>query len=353
MRGTGGPLAVGHPLRLDNVHPGLRRCWHPVARAEDLLGDGPLRVRLLGEDWAVARLDGELVAFVDRCPHRMSPLSAGTVVDGTLQCAYHGYRFAPGGRCALIPALGEGSHIPPKADVAAAAGVTERYGLLWIAPEAPLVGLIDVPEWDDPTFTIVPLPPLDWSAAAGQMTDNFLDLGHFAFVHPTSFGDPGATGVPDYEVRRDGYGFVTGHKHSTRSIADPGDADVANVHERSDTFVYQAPFSIRLRIDYTADDVVLTILFFHQPIDATTTRLYCYDLRNDIADGRTTADDARRFQLAVAMEDKALLERMTDKSIPLDPQQEVHTKADRITLEMRRIMADLVSAAAADHATGS
>jgi vanillate O-demethylase monooxygenase subunit len=211
-----------------------------------------------------------------------------------------------------------------------------------VSIEPPLLDLIDVPEWDDPAFTIVPLPTLDWNAGAAQMTDNFLDLGHFAFVHPVTFGDPDATSVPDYSLERDGYTFTTFHTHSTRSISDPGAADAPNTNHRSDTFVYSAPFTIRLRIEYTSDDVVLTILFFHQPVDEQTTRLYCFDLRNDIADGRTTVEDARNFQLAVAAEDKLTLERFPDKSISLDPQREVHTRADRITLEMRRIMADLV-----------
>jgi phenylpropionate dioxygenase-like ring-hydroxylating dioxygenase large terminal subunit len=340
-----GPLPAGHPLRLDNVHPSLRQCWHPVCRSADVADDSVTSVRLLGEDWAVGRIGGVLFAFLDRCPHRMAPLSAGTIVDGSLQCAYHGYRFRADGCCVLVPALGADGHVPSRADAIAAAGVTERYGLVWVAAEPPLVDLIDVPEWDDPAFTIVPLPPLDWNAGAAQMTDNFLDVAHFPFVHPVSFGDPSATQVPDYSLDRTGSTFTTIHRHSTRSISNPGDADAPNTSDRRDTFVYCAPFTIRLRIEYLADDVVLTILFFHQPVDADTTRLYCYDLRNDIIDGRTTIEAARDFQMSVAAEDKALLERMTDKSISLDPVREVHTKADRITLEMRRIMADLVAEA--------
>jgi phenylpropionate dioxygenase-like ring-hydroxylating dioxygenase large terminal subunit len=345
MTRTWGPLPVGHPLRLDNAHPALAHAWHPVCRAVDLENSaGVVGVRLLGEAWAVGRIDGELFAFVDRCPHRMAPLSAGCVVDGALQCGYHGYRFAADGTCTAIPAIGANGHVPAKANATAAAGVAERYGLIWIAIEQPTSTLIDVPEWDDPSFTIVALPPLDWNAGAAQMTDNFLDLAHFPYVHPTTFGDPDATSVPEYQLDRDGYTFTTVHQHSTRSISNPGTADAPNTNDRRDTFVYGAPFTIRLRIEYLADDVVLTILFFHQPVDAQTTRLYCYDLRNDIADGRTTVEEARNFQLAVAAEDKALLERLPDKSISLDPQREVHTKADRITLEMRRIMADFVYA---------
>ena len=65
--------------RLDNVHPALRACWHPVCASSALADDAVVPVRLLGQDWAVARIGGRLAAFVDRCPHRMAPLSAGTV----------------------------------------------------------------------------------------------------------------------------------------------------------------------------------------------------------------------------------------------------------------------------------
>ena len=92
---------------------------------------------------------------------------------------------------------------------------------------------------------------------------------------------------------------------------------------------------------------MLTILFFHQPVDATTTQLYCFDLRNDIADGRTSADDASRFQLAVAAEDQALLERSSTSRCRSTCSAEVHTRADRITVEMRRVLGDLVAAVAA------
>ena len=51
--------------------------------------------------------------------------------------------------------------------------------------------------------------------------------------------------------------------------------------------------------------------------------------------------------MAVAEEDRVLLERIVSKAVPLDVQAEVHTRADRITLEMRRVLLDLVRAAAA------
>lgn len=332
---------------LDNTHPALRRAFHPVCRSTDVADGEITRVRLLGEDWAVARIGGEVTAMIDRCPHRFSPLSAGCIVGDTVQCAYHGFRFDGAGTCVSIPSLGPTATIPPKANVRVAHSISERYGLVWLAPDEPLTGIIDVPEWDDPTFVVAALPDQLWQAGAGQMADNFLDLAHFPFTHPTTFGDPDDIEVPAYSVERDGLGFMCDYVHSTKRIADSmGTHDGFEVAQRRSTWWFLAPFAIRLRIDYVADDFVLTILFFHQPVDANTTKLYCFDLRNDILDGRSTVEDTIAFQVAVATEDKVLLERLITKATPLDVQAEVHTRADRITLEMRRVLIDLVAAAA-------
>lgn len=72
--------------------------WHPVAFADDL-DDQPVAVRLLDEAIAIARIDGDVVAFKDLCIHRGTALSLGTVVDGGLQCAYHGWTFDSTGAC--------------------------------------------------------------------------------------------------------------------------------------------------------------------------------------------------------------------------------------------------------------
>src|SRR4029079_16541982 len=186
-----------------------------------------------------------------------------------------------------------------------------------------------------------------WTAGAGQMTENFLDLAHFPYLHVATFGDPDDIEVPPYSVGRDGLAFPCDYLHSTKLLADSMGTDAFQVAERRSTWWYVAPFAIRLRIEYFADVVVLTILFFHQPVDATTTKLYCFDIRNDIADGRTAVEDTVAFELAVAEEDRVLLERMVSKAVPLDVQAEVHTRADRITLEMRRVLLDLVRAAEA------
>ena len=61
---------------LTNTSAGLRNAWHPVLHINDL-GDDPVRVELLGKPWVITRLNGEITAFLDRCPHRNARLSDG------------------------------------------------------------------------------------------------------------------------------------------------------------------------------------------------------------------------------------------------------------------------------------
>lgn len=71
-------------------YAGLEPFWHPVLPSVDL-SDGPAAVELLGRRLALARLDGEVVAFDDVCRHLGAALSIGEVVEGRhLRCRYHG-----------------------------------------------------------------------------------------------------------------------------------------------------------------------------------------------------------------------------------------------------------------------
>src|SRR4051794_10327292 len=111
--------------------------WFPVARAPDV-GTTPVPVGAAGQSYVVVRLrpDGEVSAFPARCPHRLVPLAAGTVVDGRLQCPYHGWQFDAEGRCASIPSLGPEGIPPPRADLHGPWAVEERGGWVWLAPSS-------------------------------------------------------------------------------------------------------------------------------------------------------------------------------------------------------------------------
>ena len=161
----------------------LRNCWY-VAGWADQLGESPQARTFLDEPVALFR-DGEGVAhaIAGRCPHRFAPLGHGQVVDGALQCPYHGLRFDGSGACIFNP---HESGVVPRASVPVYP-LAERHNLLWIwmgeadrADEAliPDFAWLADPRWE---------PVRGTALAEGHYelySDNILDLAHANFVHP-------------------------------------------------------------------------------------------------------------------------------------------------------------------------
>ena len=330
---------------LGNCHPGLRRCWHPVARCSEV-SDRPVRVRLLGEAWVLVRVGGTLRAFVDRCPHRLAPLSIGCSHGDTLACAYHGWRFDGEGRCVEIPALGSGGAIPPRARLEAAHGVTERHGMVFLAPEAPLAPLGDVPEDEDPSFSAGDLPVLTAKASAGLLADNFLDMAHFPFVHASTFGAEDPV-VPPLTVSREPWSFLAVTEHEFLNREDPGVAAGIRplVQRRRVTYRVVAPFHLVLRIDFLDAGGTNVIGFFLQPESEESCKVYSTIWRDDLEGDPGRIAAAVAFELRVVEEDLVVQQAYDDLCLPLDMTAEIHTKADRSTVELQRLRDDLVVAA--------
>jgi vanillate O-demethylase monooxygenase subunit len=289
----------------------------------------------------LVRLGGELVALRDRCPHRLVPLSGGCVVDDTLQCPYHGYRFAADGRCRAIPALGATAAIPTKARVDVAHAVVERHGLVWVALEEPRAPIIDIPEWNDERFDAWWLEPRVAPITAALLIDNFVDATHFPYLHRATFGAED-DGTPVLEARRDGWELSVVNRGQLNSGPNYGTAEALQ------SYFVTAPFSLRIEVQVRTGEPsppVNTFLFCVQPVDATTSRLFgglCY---SDTCGDATTIAAVSAFNDQVIDEDLAMLRRFADPRMPTDLREEVHTKADLGTVEYRRLAA-AVSASA-------
>jgi phenylpropionate dioxygenase-like ring-hydroxylating dioxygenase large terminal subunit len=335
--------AVTHALT--NTDPALRRCWHPVARSGDVT-EQPHGVMLLGEAWVLYRPSGEVHAFADRCPHRHCPLTLGHCEGGVLRCAYHGWRFDEDGRCIEIPALGKGAKLPPAARLAAAAAVTEAHGIVFLAPEPPLSPLGVIPEAEDATFLEGVLPTLRARGSAGLLADNFLDIAHFPFVHAGTFGTDEAAEIAPFAVARDGWSFSVAYEHPFAHREDPGVAAGLRplVQTRRLTYQLSAPFHLRLRIDFVDAGGSNVIGFFIQPETDESCRLFTTLWRDDLDGDAERMAKAVEFELEVLREDLHIQEAYHVLELPLDPTAEVHTRADRATLELRRILGDLVAA---------
>ncbi len=341
---------------VDNETPAWRRCWHAVAPAHEVT-DEPVQVMLLGEPWVLARLEGELIAWEDLCPHRLAPLSAGKICGAAIQCGYHGWTFDGTGRCIAIPPVGAGpgDPIPRRADAHVAAGVQERYGLIWLAPEEPVAGVHEFPEWDagpEGGYDLIWSSVVRTPVSAAQLVDNFLDASHFPYVNEASFGDEKAALVVDEGIERDGWVVRTTFDTWYRNFDDPLVATGEHEAVQPQRLLKQgdAGLTVYLRLYFPVTDATLAILFCCQPETAASTRIYKLIARNDYG-----GDEARITQCVadedqILVEDLALLARYARMELHLDPRVEVHTKADRLSVAWRRVLGDLVGIDAAQAA---
>ena len=106
---------------------GLRNYWYPILQTEELPAGEPVAVAVLGENLAAWRgADGRPKVVVDGCPHRNAKLSVGRVLEGDIQCLFHGLRFDGAGRCTLIPWLDDDSAL--RAELSLRAYPAEELG---------------------------------------------------------------------------------------------------------------------------------------------------------------------------------------------------------------------------------
>jgi phenylpropionate dioxygenase-like ring-hydroxylating dioxygenase large terminal subunit len=332
-------------LWITNTSPELARWWHPVARTGEL-GENPIRVHLLGTPWVVARSGAGLMAMIDRCPHRRAPLSAGRIVDDNLVCAYHGWRFGADGHCRLVPALGPGARLPATASASAAWGVTERYGLIWLAPEEPVCPIIDLPEWDDQERSRIDMEVYSGRYGAALLIDNQVDMAHFPFLHAASFGSPEGEIAPPTEIVRHQWGFTATAQIPITAGNDPaaarGDRPVRQ--HRNMVYRYLAPYSLELRLEYPVMGGSTLIYFFAQPESDERCSLYItLSFQQPGGFDETELAGRLKFEYQVLGEDMDLQVKFDDLRLPLDPGIETHTRADKAALEYRRILRDLLT----------
>ena len=332
---------------VDNTTPALRRAWHPVAMAHEV-GDAPHQVWLLGEPWVVVRLDGGLRAFADRCPHRLAPLSLGSVDhDGDLRCGYHGWTFAADGGCTGIPALGPDATLPPRARLEPAWGVEEAHGLVWLAPEEPLAPLVQMPEWAADGFDCFWNEPRTTPVSAVQLVDNFLDASHFPFVHADTFGVDEAALVVNEPVERDGWTVRTTFDTWYRNFDDPLVATGEHPEVQPQRLLKEgrAGCAVYLRLGFPVTGASFSILFACQPETATRTRIYKLMARDDLGGDVARIEATIADELVILEEDLRILERYERMEIHLDTT-ELHTRGDRLSVAWRRLLGELVGAAA-------
>lgn len=170
--------------------------WYPVSLIEDLDPNLPTPFQLLNREIVLwkDRSTGDWIAFDDKCPHRLAPLSEGRIdEDGNLQCSYHGWCFDKTGSCTKIPqANSEGPEARAvKSPRACAVKFPTRVsqGLLFVWPDEKgweLASLTKPPmlpeQFDSPEFSTVTIQR-DLFYGYDTLMENVSDPSHIDFAH--------------------------------------------------------------------------------------------------------------------------------------------------------------------------
>lgn len=338
---------------LSNLAPPVERaCWHPVARSDALVAGAPHAAQLMGEDLVLWRdAAGALRAFADRCPHRGARLSMGRIVNDTLECPYHGWRFDGDARCVAIPALPD--FTPPTGHRACSYAASEWAGLVWVRLDAAAEGTqpsqasatIDAAERDEGLRKLV-VGPYDVVASAPRIVENFLDLSHFGLVHEGWLGDREHLSMNAYrvETREDGtlcaIDCRAWQPKSNRLSSEGSEVDYGYEVPTAplapfNAVLTKAPEAMAAHAPGGYRDV---ISLFICPLTQQTSRVW---FRMALTDFDSSDDEITAFQHTIFTQDQPVLESQRPKLLPITdaaPVRELHSAADRMSSAYRRLL---------------
>jgi phenylpropionate dioxygenase-like ring-hydroxylating dioxygenase large terminal subunit len=306
--------------------PTLVNDWHVVARSSDA-GAGNVRaVRLLGHDIVLWWSNEGLCAWQDLCVHRGAKLSGGRIQDGCLMCPYHGWTYDSSGRCVRIPA--HPLQPPPERARTTSYRVSERYGLIWVCLGTPKDDVPLFPEWDDVSFRKVGAGPYVFKANGPRIIENFLDVGHFPFVHAGFLGDPSHTEVGDYEVETTSDGIIA------RDIPVWQPDPDGTGHSAEVKYTYRVLRPLTAHFLKSHHQQKFSIFNSVTPVDEHESQAWLIMALNYSPE--TSDDQLRSYQDVVSAQDIPIVESQRPELLPLDLQAELHLRSDRTAIAYRR-----------------
>jgi phenylpropionate dioxygenase-like ring-hydroxylating dioxygenase large terminal subunit len=305
--------------------PLLINDWHVVAASNSLPEGGLMKARLLSEDLVIWRAGGVAHAWQDLCMHRGSRLSLGHVEDRRLICAYHGWTYDSDGQCVKFPAHPE--QTPPKTAHTICYGTKEMYGYIWATLGSPGLDVPDFPEWNDPSYRKVICTPFTYRAGAPRAVENFLDVGHFPFVHEGLLGDRNHTKIDDYEVASNRDGIL-----ATKVKVWQPDPDGTGVGKYV-TYTYgtRRPFTAYFSKENNGEKYMIQLNV--TPVDEFESVAWMCIAMNYGHD--VPESELKDFQEKIVNQDIPVVESQRPERLPLDLRAELHLRSDRIAIAYR------------------
>lgn len=330
--------------------------WYPLAWARDIGRQLSTR-RVLEEDLVVFRTeDGRVAALEDVCPHRLAPLSLGTLQGDAVQCGYHGLAFDCSGQCVAAPGM---ARAPSGAQVRSYP-TAQSMGMVWVwmgdPARADPAQVFHLPEYDDPGYSVVEGDALPVRANYLSLADNLCDPTHVVYVHKTTLASAGREETRVMHERQ-------GNKVVTwrwvidgplipvfEGLKDFGGANVDRWHY----YHYHAPCIAVIdfgsaktgtgALEGNRDDCIqMYACHFITPIDQHSCMQHWLCIRNSPADPQV--DERLRASLRLAFnEDKRVLEAIQRNEDKPREWKRVNLALDASSIKMRRIVEEMAAA---------
>ena len=250
-----------------------RNCWYPVVFAKDLPPDQPYSFDLYGEA-LVLFFDTErrLSCLRDRCPHRAARLSDGQIVDGKLECLYHGWQFDKSGQCVHIPQMLPDKPIPDRACTRSFA-VETMQDIVWIwAGDPASADTKTIPALDD--FAAEDIFSVDYQIDLPYdqtyLIENIIDVAHIHVAHHgLRGGGHRSMAMPlEFDVSENS---VHGIVASYRSVGLEVNRDLSAINSAKIRF--EAPNLIHYVTDYKNKERVAGLALYSLPLGQGRCRL--------------------------------------------------------------------------------
>ena len=288
---------MGHAL---NSPENTKACkthnlWHPLFALEDLEeGGAPGFTRLLGQDLVCERIAKSCVSVRHRSRKNPSENSAQELLSQV------------------------------------------QYGFVWTCLGSDPQSLFEIPEYHEADRGNVCTGVFGVEVSAPRAIENFLDMGHFPFVHTGLLGVEPHTEVVDYQVT---VSDKPAEIIATECLFFQPQAAVGSAGGVITEYVYRVPHPFCAVLyksspfDESRRDV---ITIFVQPEEEERIRAHTM---MSIVDPESSDTSIRLFQQTIFGQDKPILENQVPKKLPLDPLDEISIRADRMAVAYRKWLA--------------
>lgn len=209
----------------------------------------------------------------------------------------------------------------------------ERYGFIWTCLGNPPADLFLIPQYAEPDRKNMTCGSIGVAVSAPRAIENFLDMGHFPYVHTGFLGAEPHTEVKEYDVE---ISYERDEILATRCRFFQPRAAASATEGQEVEYVYRVPhpFCSVLYKSCPADESRMDVIaIFCQPMGEERIRAH---LLQSMIDEDNTITAMRRFQQTIFGQDKPILENQYPKKLPLDPRAETPIRADKSAIAYRR-----------------